>query len=494
MAAACRFLALTTLVFATANTQAQPYDASAWQRDYAQLKQTLERDYANLAWFASPEGGVNLPRLDRLTRQSLRAARNDGEARQAIESFVRAFKDGHLSVLPDLAPSHQAATAVTAKPFEADDAAGACATLGFLPTARMAFSLPLESLPGFHLMGDGLATVYRTGLATRTDGPTIGVIRIQNFTNRAFPASCTQGYAALKAQGAPITEKALRNAADDRWSSALAEQLSALKAAGMTALLVDVGNNNGGDDSGDRFARLLTDLPVRSARLRMVASPAAVAYADQQLQSLDAGLKSNPTIEAANALTHARDFFVTAKSRASMPCDMAWVWSRQQPWGGTGCTRLVDVGYAGGYEPSLPRGAFGDQNIAYRLSLPSSADDLWAMWTGPLYVMTDRRTFSSAEMFAAVVQDNHLGKTVGTLTGGAGCGFMNGEQVQVLTHSRMRVRMPDCMRWRADGRNETAGIAPDLPVAPTEGEDSRQLAQRLLDAVAADQRPAAATN
>ncbi len=481
-----RPLALAALMLTLFTAQAWSHDAVAWHRDYAQLKQALEQDYANLAWFASPEGGVHLPRLDRLTRQALRAARNDGEARQAIENFVRAFRDGHFSVLPDQAVPTGVARPVPARAFDAADPAAACAALGFLPTARVAFSLPLESLPSFQLTGDGLASVYRAGLATTASGLKIGVIRIQNFSNRAFPANCPQGFASLKARGDTIDERTLRDEADHRWFAGLSEQIAALKAAGMTALLIDVGSNSGGNDSGDLFPRLLSGQPVRSARLRMATSAAAIAYADEQLRGLDSALKGAPGAEAREALTRARAFFAQAKVQARQPCDMHWVWTRRQAWTGQGCKRLVDVGYAGGFAPTLPRGAFGDQNTAYRLSYPSSADDFWGLWTGPLYVLTDGRTYSSAEMFTAVVQDNHLGKTVGATTGGDGCGFMSGERPKILAHSRMRLRMPDCMRLRADGRNEVAGIAPDLPVLATEGEDSRQRAARVLETIAAD--------
>ena len=482
-----RGLATAALALTVLAAQASGFDAATWQRDYAQLKTLLERDYANLAWFASPEGGVNLPRLDRQTRQALQAARSDAEARRAIEAFVRGFRDGHLSVLPDLAaPAAAVPAAVPPRAFDAADPAAACAAQGFLQTARVAFSLPLESLPNFQLTADGLATVYRAGLATAANGQKVGVIRIQNFQLRAFPASCTLAWQALKAKGEALNAGALYDAADSRWHAAFAEQIAALKAAGMTALLIDVGANTGGDDSGDLFPRLLTDKPVRSARLRMAAAAAARGYADEQLAGLDAALKASPPPEALDALTRAREFFTRAKAQAQQPCDMRWVWTQQRPWARGGCQRLVDMGHAGGFAATLPRGAFGDQTLAYRLSMPSSADDLWAMWTGPLYVLTDGRTYSSAEMFSAVVQDNHLGKTVGATTGGDGCGFMGGEQPKTLTHSRIRLRMPDCLRLRADGRDEVAGIAPDLPVLATEGEDARQRAERVLQAIAAD--------
>jgi C-terminal processing protease CtpA/Prc len=111
---------------------------------------------------------------------------------------------------------------------------------------------------------------------------------------------------------------------------------------------------------------------------------------------------------------------------------------------------------------------------------------MWAMWTGPVYVLTDAKTYSSAEMFTAVMQDNGIGKTVGVKTGGDGCGFMVEKEPLVLSHSRIRVRMSNCIRLRRDGGNEVAGITPDLPVLPTEGEDDRQRAVWALGAIAAD--------
>ncbi len=47
---------------------------------------------------------------------------------------------------------------------------------------------------------------------------------------------------------------------------------------------------------------------------------------------------------------------------------------------------------------------------------------------------------------------------------------------------------PNCTRLRADGSNEVAGVKPDLPVLPTEGENDRARAWRLLDTLASDVR------
>ncbi len=466
---------------------APAYDPAAWRGDYAQLKQRLEEEYVNLAWFGSPQGGVNLPRLDQRTQASLATAGSDTEARQVLEQFIGAFHDGHFSVLTtQAAPMAMQPPKVERPPFDANDPMSTCAALGFRPTSSVAFSLPFEALPGFMLKFDGQGSVYRAGVITTAQGTRVGIIRIHTFLMRAFPAACTLGWANLVKAGKPLTNGAVRDAAYEEWFSAFRDEITALKAAGATVLLVDVGNNSGGDDSGDLFPRLLTDKPVRSAPLMMVASSTGARYFDEQLSGIDEALKTNPSPEAVAALETARTYFAQSKPATALPCDLSWVWREQRAWTGPQCKRLAPAGYAGGAVASLPRGAYGNQTIAYQLSMPSGGDDMWGMWTGPVYVLTDGKTYSSAEMFTAVMQDNRIGKTVGVKTGGDGCGFMVDTDPLVLTHSRIRVRMSNCIRMRRDGGNEVAGISPDLPVIPTEGEDDRQRAVRALGVIAAD--------
>jgi C-terminal processing protease CtpA/Prc len=107
-------------------------------------------------------------------------------------------------------------------------------------------------------------------------------------------------------------------------------------------------------------------------------------------------------------------------------------------------------------------------------------------WRGPLYVLTNGSTYSAAEMFAATLQNNGAARVVGTRSGGDGCGFMIEGTAVTLPGSRLRVRMPNCVRLRSDGSNEVAGIAPDLPVQAREGESARARTERLIAEIATD--------
>jgi hypothetical protein len=483
---------LTALIIGPAFSASAPepvkFDRAGWLADYAQLKTDLQKTYVNLVWFGTFEGGVDLPRLDQITRAALVAARDDEEARAVLSAFVAAFHDGHLSTLPTLSAPLSPSPAKVGRPvFEASDPVKSCAGLGFLPNAPIAFSQGFESLPNFTLTTDGLSTVYRTGIATTATGARIGIIRIQNFRLRAFPGACTVAWNQLVQAKAAITSDAVRQAAYDLWFDAFRDQMQAWKAEGIAAVLIDVGNNSGGDDKGDYFPRMLTDKQVQSAPLAVVAAPAGEGYMNEEIDTLNEALAGKLTPEPRNAFIEARDYFLAQKSRIKTDaCDVSWVWRKRRHWDKVACRHTVAAGFAGGYSAGLPKGAYGDRDIASQLAWSSEIDDKFGTWAGPVYVLTDAKTFSAAEMFTAAMQNNGIGKIVGIATGGAGCGFMGESEPVVLKHSHLRFRVPNCMRLRKDGTNEVAGIRPDIAILPSENEDTNQRTERLLETIDTD--------
>jgi hypothetical protein len=67
-----------------------------------------------------------------------------------------------------------------------------------------------------------------------------------------------------------------------------------------------------------------------------------------------------------------------------------------------------------------------------------------------------------------------------------GCGFMTSSEPLRLPNLGLAIRMPNCVRLRADGSDEVAGIRPDVPVLARDGESARARAGRLLRALSAD--------
>lgn len=63
-----------------------------------------------------------------------------------------------------------------------------------------------------------------------------------------------------------------------------------------------------------------------------------------------------------------------------------------------------------------------------------------------------------------MLQHNKAAVIIGSNSLGAGCGYTNGGIKTTLKHIGLSVKMPDCTRFRTDGKNEVYGIKPDVKV------------------------------
>lgn len=468
-----RAVLLLAAIFAAnpATTEAASFDRKAWREDYSTLKHELEQSYSHLAWAASPASSVDLPALDRRTRLALDAARSDADAAAALVSFVAAFHDGHFAPSVTAAPS---GAGPEPPPRTAEmDASAACAAAGYSPATRIAFSLPFESLNGFRMESDGISRAFRSGTIVMGERR-LGLVRIPRFRSAEYPALCLTAWPALDAM-------------DAAWLKSLADRLAAFRAEHVDAVLVDVGGNGGGNDLGEWTARLFTSSDVHSAPLLMHTGPLGAKYMDEQLQGLNDALAAHAgdaKVEA--ALRPALEAFERRKRESlQKPCDLSWVWREQRRFDPAKCSGLIDAGFASGAvnylaPESLPTDA------AAALYWPSITDSTRGAWNGPVYLLTDSGTASAAEMFAALMHDSGIARTVGVRTLGLGCGSMVENAPFTLPHSQLSFRIPNCVRLRADGSDEVAGIPPDLPVLPAASESPRARAARVLSAVSRD--------
>jgi len=488
---AAAVLAGLTMMAADATAAPAAFDRRAWLDDYAALKQGLQQSYANLAWFASPQGGRDLPRLDRRTRRLLLSAGDDEEAAAAILAFVASFHDGHLEALPRFEAGAPGVIVAPPRPeWDQLGAADGCAALGYAPVRPVAYSVPFDALAGSAQESDGLSRVFRAGTVGLPSGGRLGIVRIPRFRPQdAPPAGCIGEWEAWRASGKPLDTDALRDRIQDAWLRTLAAQLKRFQAEGVKAVLVDVGGNSGGNDSGDWSARLFTPREVHAPRMLLSADPSALPYFKEELDGLHQALRDHPQLGpgARQILERAAADF--ERRKAGLParhCDLSWVWRERRPWNPQGCSRLIDGGHASGALDYLAPGAVDDAAAAASAFWGARVDALRGAWSGPVYVFVDGKTASSAELFSAELRDNGAARIVGTRSEGDGCGFIDSDAVVQLPHSGLRFHVPNCVRLRADGSDEVAGIAPDLPVPPLPGEDPRSRAARVLGAIDAD--------
>jgi len=477
-------LALLGVAAPGASVAAPAFDRSAWQADHVALKRALEQDYAHLAWVGSPQSGVDLPALDAAAGRALAEARTDTQARQALRTFLAGFQDGHLSLLDPLEQAPDTASPTAVDPRTLGASAG-CAALGVADEGRHDFSLPLETLTGYHPLNDDADPVLRAGILTLPDGHAVGLLRLHEFDALRYPGLCHALWPQLRQADSPDD---MRGTLAQGWVAVIAASLRRFQQDGVDAVLVDVGDNPGGDDSGDTLTRLFTPEPVASAVLQVSQSPAGKSYLDEQYARLDDALRNHrPDAAARRLLTTERQTFHASRQAAALPaCDLSWAWQVQHDWNGPTCRRLVPAGTSGGPLPSPAVDTLDDFLIAHRLDWSQDVREHWGAWKGPVYVLTNAKTASSAEMFAARMQDNRIARIVGTHSGGYGCGFMSAQAMPELPHSHLRLRVPNCVRLRADGSDEVAGIRPDLPVEPRRGEGARARAQRLVDTLIGD--------
>lgn len=463
------------------------FDRKGWLADYAELKQGLERDYAHLAWFGSPEGGVDLPALDKKTTQALKAAKDDAEAAAAVTAFVAAFHDGHFTKTSAPPLTSTPASVEPPWPPSLGEAPTACASYGYQQSTPVQFSLPIETLADFVLLNDGWSDAFRAGVIT-VDGVKIGVVRIPRFRTSEYPALCEHVHKALKAAGKTPTKELVAEGINHEFLATLARRLQQLHEAHAVAIIVDVGGNGGGNDLGDWAARLFTSQPVHSPSMWLASGKSSQPYFDVQLKDLKAASTLTPPLPASSQqLVDASiaSFTQLQTEAATAKCDLSWVWKERRPWGKQGCTRLSSAGFASGPRDYLDKGAV-DARAAPAVYWAAEADFARGAWDGPVVVLVDGRTGSAAELFTVLMKDQGVAQIMGSKTAGMGCGFVDVDGLLVLSKNRLAFRVPNCARLRAEsGTDDVAGVTPDVSVVPQPGESSRGMAARLVGSVRA---------
>lgn len=98
------------------------------------------------------------------------------------------------------------------------------------------------------------------------------------------------------------------------------------------------------------------------------------------------------------------------------------------------------------------------------------------MFDGNVYILTDRESFSAAKDFAMLIQDNHLGKIVGTPSANTVNGY--GEiAVFYLPNTGMLVQISTKKWYRIDETNTNSYVMPDYPC------DSQRVMETLYEVI-----------
>jgi C-terminal processing protease CtpA/Prc len=172
-----------------------------------------------------------------------------------------------------------------------------------------------------------------------------------------------------------------------------------------------------------------------------------------------------PAIEAAR-----RDL-----AEAQKNCDLSPLWENKK----SDCSLVVS--FAPGPVVYAKPGDFANTVLGSIYFSASRYAYREGVFSGKLVILIDPRTASSSEAFASMLRDNNAATLIGYPSLGAGCGYTNGGIPATLKNSGATARMPDCVRFRADGSNEINGITPDIFVPWRQNDSPFQRAKRVAD-------------
>jgi len=166
-----------------------------------------------------------------------------------------------------------------------------------------------------------------------------------------------------------------------------------------------------------------------------------------------------------------------AKKRvAETPCDATPLWERRHP----SCMWLGEGFFATGPMAAADPLALRGKPWAADIFSPMEFQYTEGLWKGPLIVLVDGGSGPAAEEFAALLQDNRAALIMGEPTVGVGCGYTDGGTPTTLSRRGAILMVPDCVRVRADGSNETRGVVPDLLVGFHRTDGPRLRSEALL--------------
>jgi len=418
-----------------------------WLSDLDSLREAVEQRYPNLDWLLH-ERGAPLDFWFAQTANLLRRSENDNEARKAVEHLLSLFRDGHVRIeWPETASMTLPTERPSAAPEQVADSPHLCASLGY-DSGQVSEGIA-SAFPGYESLAvDG---PFEAGTLAISD-KTVGIIRIGAFSPHGYPSVCKQ-YLAREQIGSDqscdlVCEERLLDASFQIITRALADVTTALKANGADVLLIDISQNGGGSEWAEAAARIVSPVSLRSAPLVVVKGHAWA----ERWRDLANDLKSQAAMASLKDRRLLKEYAARAQAIAGglAPCRDAV------------CSRTAPAGFASGIIAEARAEDFAGRPWAFKVFSPARYPYHDKVWTGPLIVLVDQQTWSAAEQFAALLQDNSAAVVLGTKTGGAGCGSLFGREPVQLKHSGGLLWLPNCARLRKDGSNEVAGIIPDV--------------------------------
>ncbi len=428
------------------------------------------------------EKKIDLAALDKKTKEELTKATSEKESRQILDKFLQAFDDGHLN-LREIPASVSAQNNNASRSFSPDALADKiCSELGYKFRLHR-FSLPFDKTPNFKLISTD-KDYFPAGIFTLENGKSYAVLSIGLFSSDRYLGNCVESWEEFRAKlNAPCDDDCLGqfyDATNNRLSAKLTEQIKVLQAQKPDYLIVDIGGNGGGSNWVEAAARIVSPKPLKSTLSGFIRHPHHIAILEEKRKIvLDDLARKDLSAKQVRYLKTAKARLEKYIKEAKNQCDRTYFWTA----GGSekkNCTLLnTTPSFASGIFDRLPANEISNLKSKNILFQPVDFEYEESVFKGNLIVLVDRKTASAAENFASFMQISKSGEVVGEKTLGAGCGYINGGTKYFLPNSKLQLRMPDCVRYRADGVNEVEGVEPDVSLWEATDDKPKKL-EKLL--------------
>lgn len=444
---------------------AEGFNRADWLEDLEQIKTAIAVSSPNLDW--GFQRGLDLESLDAKARRRLEAASDELVAARALDRFVESFGDGHMFISWPTKGAGSNAAAPRTK----------CADLGyFTPDDEGAIATRIADFENLSPKG-----AFVTAGVAKIGKRRVGVLRLPLFA--PSEEMCEQAFADINlgsnatCDGDCIDELGRRS--DALFLEEITARVQAVRSAKVQALIVDIAGNGGGSDTSIAIARMLGGADLKSPAIYVAKSAERAEQFSEEISDLKTGLDAALPGEAA-MLTQLIAKLSRAREDALQPCDQSMIWRGARP----DCSQLVSEGFfaAGLIDRELPAEA-ADAAWAETVSSVARFGPSSHIWKGPLIILVDQNSASSAELFAAMLQDGGRAMIVGAPTFGAGCGWNMPHEDIVLKNSGARLAIPNCARFRANGTNEIDGVEPDILVGFRDHDTPAQRVRRFMTVV-----------
>ena len=469
-----------------ASCMLQRGEPQSWLEDYDALKEHMSAVYANLEWAVETKC-VDPYELDQETQAALRGTSSQRTARKAIEQFVKSFGDPHFRVEKwEPGETEKPSQARPSAPIPLDvPARDACKQLGFRKD-NLDFRLELDAVDGFERLPLRESNPFHAGVLQLDDGRRVGFIRIAQFGPDRYRDVAERAWDKKREQlDAPCDEPCqwdFWNRVSQALLDALDERVRDLQSAGIDILAIDVTRNGGGTDWAGIAPRILTEKRLECPPFASIKHQRETKRLERRLARLDDEFEADVSqAKVRELLAEARNKLHTQIAAANTPCDRMVLF--REPAARLNCSQLIRTTGCGLVDYVAP-GDLENPELAAFLYPPLEWRYNEGVWSGPLVVVVDKRTASASEQFATLLQANDAAVIVGERTFGAGCGYVGGGYPLELPNVGLRVHLPNCVRYRADGENELVGVEPDVHL--WEADDGGKNRARKLAAALAE--------